>query len=1412
MHTIGTPSLVVASLLGVSLLGACADVAGGDASSPTTSAPPRFAQVESALVATSSQCYVASNDSGLLYVVQRGDADPGRNTTTIGATGLDSLRSLAFDAEEGVLYAVAADRAGVLDIDSGAWSVGDRLTFGTGLGALGVRTFDDVEAIAWNPVNGVLWAADHDDDDGDALFQVDAATGRFRSGAFGTGVDYLPVPALGGATDVLDAAFDPRDGRLYLLLEHEAGARLASFRPSTREFRDIGSTGVDLRALSFDARGGLWGATGNSGVLYAVDVVSAGTSAGIPVGGALDIEGLACLVVPSADLSVRMTATPADPGPLDLVEIGVVVTNDGPMDAPEVSLTIPVPDTTSYGSSAASRGTFAPRSSVWTIGDLASGADATLSLFLSVNPGTVGSTIVVASDTIASASVDHDPSDNRSSAAFTVSATGPGGLSPVAADDTASTDEDTGVFIDVLANDRDPEGAELTLVAVSAPTLGTASIVDATIFFVPPPGESGTATFRYTVRDPGGNIASAGVTVVVVSVPDPPTAVDDAAETDEDGPVFIEVLDNDFDTDGEFIYIVRTNPSDGASAGIQPDGRIRYAPAPDFEGTDRFTYTVTDPTRREDTATVTVTVEGAEDAPHAVDDGFVVPADQASELDVLANDSDPEGLALRVARVEAPEHGSATVGEGGAVVYEPEAGYRGLDAFTYAVTDPGGLEATATARITVGQANRAPVAADDFVSTSPSVPIDIGPLTNDTDPDGDALVIVSAGPSPNGVLLLLGDDTLRYAPRGEVVGEERIPYVVRDAGGLTDIGEIVVTVAVRPGAPRAYDDDAATRASELVNIDVLANDSAPAGALRLVDLGGPRGGTASIEGSEVRYAPRAGFVGVDQFTYTAEDAALQRATATVVVRVAGGSPVLNTEPIARDDEAQTTEDEAVLIDVLGNDADFDGDPLDVVALSSPRQGTAVAEGDLVRYTPFPDVAGTDSFTYTIDDGRGGRDSATVTVTVEAVNDAPVAVDDRATTEVGRSVAVEVLRNDRDAEGDELSVASVGEPENGEVSVGFAGTILYTPADGFSGVDEVTYRISDGVDEAGAVLRIDVGAGVDSDGDGLSDAEEALIGTDPGDGDSDDDGILDGSEGAYDEDRDGDGLVAALDPDSDDDGVLDGTEAGLTQPDRDTDTVAGHFVPDADPNTTTDPLLADSDDGGVRDGAEDTNHNGRVDAGELDPGDPADDVMPSDRDGDGLSDGEETLVGTDPDDADSDDDGVGDGDEPNWHVDGDGDGLVGAMDADSDDDGVLDGTELGVTVAGEGTDEAAGTFVADADESTTTSALLRDSDGGGREDGVEDANQNGAVDPGETDPNDPADDFDTPTPDLGPDAGDAGGEADLAARAEGGLAGGAGCGVAAPRAARGSGPLGVLVGLLVGLAVIRRTRSRRPPGS
>jgi len=262
--------------------------------------------------------------------------------------------------------------------------------------------------------------------------------------------------------------------------------------------------------------------------------------------------------------------------------------------------------------------------------------------------------------------------------------------------------------------------------------------------------------------------------------------------------------------------------------------------------------------------------------------------------------------------------------------------------------------------------------------------------------------------------------------------------------------------------PLAVDDTATTTTGTPVTINVVANDGDPDGDTISVSAAGdpPHGSTVNNHDGTVTYTPDAGYAGSDGFSYTISDGRGGSDTANVAVTVTSAG---NRPPVANDDTATTQEDTSKTIDVVANDTDQDGDSLTITDFSDPAHGSAAYNQDnTLTYTPDAGYVGADSFTYTVGDGRGGSDTATVHVTVtEAPNRAPDAVNDTVTTTKGEAVRVVVTANDTDPDGDALSVTGVTSPGHGTTVNNGDGTVTYTPAAGFTGTDTFQYTISDG---------------------------------------------------------------------------------------------------------------------------------------------------------------------------------------------------------------------------------------------------------------------------------------------------------------------------------------------------------------
>ncbi|WP_155396235.1 cadherin-like domain-containing protein, partial [Vibrio campbellii] len=638
---------------------------------------------------------------------------------------------------------------------------------------------------------------------------------------------------------------------------------------------------------------------------------------------------------------------------------------------------------------------------------------------------------------------------------------------PVANDDNAVTDEDTPVTIDVLTNDTDVDGDTLTIVNASVPDdQGKVEIVDGKLVFTPAENFNGEATISYTVSD-GALEDSAQVSVTVNPVNDAPVANDDSAVTDEDTPVTIDVLPNDTDVDGDTLTIVNASvPVDQGTVEIV-DGKLVFTPADNFNGEATISYTVSDGAL-EDSAEVSVTVNPINDAPVANDDSAVTDEDTPVTIDVLPNDTDVDGDTLTIVNASVPVDQGAVEIVDGKLVFTPAENFNGEATISYTVSD-GELEDEAQVSVTVNPVNDAPVANDDSAVTDEDTPVTINVLPNDTDIDGDTLTIVNASvPAEQGTVEIV-DGKLVFTPADNFNGEATISYTVSD-GELEDSAEVSVTVNPLNDAPVANDDSAATDEDTPVTINVLPNDTDVDGdTLTIVNASVPADqGTVEIVDGKLVFTPAENFNGEATISYTVSDGELED-SAEVSVTV---NP-LNDAPVANDDSAATDEDTPVTIDVLPNDTDIDGDTLTIVNASVPaEQGTVeIVDGKLV-FTPAENFNGEATISYTVSDGEL-EDSAEVSVTVNPVNDAPVANDDNAVTDEDTPVTINVLPNDTDVDGDTLTIVNASVPaDQGTVEI-VDGKLVFTPADDFNGEATISYTVSDGALEDSAEVSVTV---------------------------------------------------------------------------------------------------------------------------------------------------------------------------------------------------------------------------------------------------------------------------------------------------------------------------------------------------
>ena len=444
--------------------------------------------------------------------------------------------------------------------------------------------------------------------------------------------------------------------------------------------------------------------------------------------------------------------------------------------------------------------------------------------------------------------------------------------------------------------------------------------------------------------------------------------------------------------------------------------------------------------------------------PVANDDTATTTEETPVTINVVANDTDADGEIVpdTVLIVNAPVYGSVFDHGDGTVTYTPDADTNGIHTFGYTVADDDGARSNeATVTVTVTAVNDAPVADDQSVATDEDTPATITMTASDVDVD-DTLTFAVVTTPEHGTLSGTAPN-LTYTPNPDYNGPDSFTFKANDGTVDSNIATVSITVNSVNDAPVAADDTASTNEDTAVVIDVLANDTdADTGdTLTVQSATDPANGTVVNNGGTVTYAPDANYNGTDTFTYTVSDGNGGTDTATVTITV---TPV-NDAPVANDQSVSTDEDTAVAITLTGSDVE--GDPLDFSVVTGPSNGTLSGTAPSLTYTPDADYNGSDSFTFKANDGSLDSNIATVSITVNSVNDAPVAADDTASTYEGEAVVIGVLGNDTDPDtGDTLTVQSVTDPNNGSVVINGDGTVTYTPAVDFIGTDTFTYTVQD----------------------------------------------------------------------------------------------------------------------------------------------------------------------------------------------------------------------------------------------------------------------------------------------------------------------------------------------------------------
>lgn len=686
---------------------------------------------------------------------------------------------------------------------------------------------------------------------------------------------------------------------------------------------------------------------------------------------------------------------------------------------------------------------------------------------------------------------------------------------PIAVDDTYGVDVNGNIVADntnLLNNDSDIDGDDLTVstTPVAPAQFGTVSInADGSFSYQ----SSGVLTENdqlvYQVTDGQGGTATATVTILPNGNVLPPIALNDDYIVNEDNTLVITsvnlgVLANDSDPNDlpfELQETLLIQPQHG-QLNLALDGTFTYIPNSNFFGVDQFQYQIRNSADLVAQAFVTIKVNPTADIPVALDDNYQTQEDIQLNVDssngLLINDVnfDDSNLTVNTTPVSAPQNGSLVLAADGGFSYLPNTDFNGVDSFTYQVISGTGLTNTANVNISVIPLNDAPVAVNDIATTNEDTQITVDVLANDIDTESDVLAIISVN-LENGTAAIV-NGKLDITPALNFFGDITVTYTITDSINAPSSGTLMLTVLPINDAPIAVDDryslgeDAVLRVLASSDNHLLSNDSDIEGDTLTVNttpvvnvntnnftvntkaLSDVTNGSLTLNSDgSFTYIPNLNFNGIDSFTYQITDGNGGTAQASVTLAVAA----LNDVPEIIVNKIFTILEDANLIKLVGDidnllsgasDADGDSLSINTTPVSNVNNGSlTLSANGAFSYIPSLNFNGTDSFTYEVVDGNGGKAQGNVTLTVSAVNDLPIAVSDAFSINEDIVLSIlatdanNLLNNDSDADGDTLTVSLVSGTSNGTLSLNSDGAFNYTPNLNFNSTDSFIYQISDG---------------------------------------------------------------------------------------------------------------------------------------------------------------------------------------------------------------------------------------------------------------------------------------------------------------------------------------------------------------
>ncbi|ACA84873.1 Ig-like domain-containing protein [Shewanella woodyi] len=900
---------------------------------------------------------------------------------------------------------------------------------------------------------------------------------------------------------------------------------------------------------------------------------------------------------------------------------------------------------------------------------------------------------------------------NTASITITVSAVND---APTSNNQSITVTEDTPKTITLIATDV--EADSLTFSLISSPSKGVLTGTLPNLTYTPNLNETGADSFTFKVNDGAIDSNIATVSININAINDAPISNNQSVTVAEDTPKAITLIATDVEADSLTFSLI-SSPSKGVLTGTLPN--LTYTPNLNETGADSFTFKVNDGAIDSNIATVSININAINDAPISNNQSVTVAEDTPKAITLIATDVEADSLTFSL--ISSPSKGVLT-GTLPNLTYTPNLNETGADSFTFKVND-GAIDSNiATVSININAINDAPISNNQSVTVAEDTPKAITLIATDVEANSLTFSLISSaskgaltGTLPN----------LTYTPNLNETGADSFTFKVNDGALDSNIATVSINIDAINDAPISNNQSVTVTEDTPKAITLTATD-VEASSLTFSVISAPSKGVLTGTLPNLTYTPNLNETGADSFTFKVNDGAIDSNIATVSINI----DAINDAPISNNQSVTVAEDtpKAIILTAI----DVEAGSLTFSVISSPSKGVLTGTLPNLTYTPNLNETGADNFTFKVNDGAIDSNIATVSINIDAINDAPIAGGQ--SIEMVQASSIELQLNATDTEGSPLSYVIVSSPQNGTL-MGSGPNLTYQPTESFSGDDSFTFKANDTESDSNiALITIlvlpdldrdgisdsddldDDGDGIldviegdsdsdgdgipnrldtDSDNDGIPDSEEGLV-------DSDGDGIADYLDSSQDEDRDGipdivegnfdsdlDGIINYLDIDSDNDGLVDGFEAGISGEDSDNDGIDDLFdvqqtkgrdtnndgidddidLIDSDSDGKPNYLDIDSDNDWIPDAIEATYARVDLDSDGITDLYDIDMTQGDDSDGDGIDDRFD-IDNTGHFDADND--GISDAKlEEN---DNDHDGLADHIDIDSDNDGIIDTSE------------------------------------------------------------------------------------------------------------------------------------------